>query len=89
VIEPIFEQDFCQYSYSFRPGKSCKDPLRRVEGLLKKGYKFVVDADIKGYFDGIPQDKLMALVEEKIADGRVLALLNMYLSQKVIDTAVS
>ena len=49
----------------------------------------MVDADIKGYFDGIPQDKLMALVEEKIADGRVLALLNMYLSQKVIDTAVS
>lgn len=89
VIEPIFEHGFCQYSYGFRPRRSCKDALRRVDGLLKQGYKYVVDADIKGYFDSIPQDKLMQLVEEKIADSRVLALLNLYLSQKVIDTASS
>jgi len=89
VIEPIFEQDFCEYSYGFRPRRSCKDALRRVDGLLKQGYRYVVDADIKGYFDNIPKDKLMQLVAEKIADGRILALLNMYLSQKVIDTAAS
>lgn len=89
VIEPIFEQDFCEYSYGFRPHRSCKDALRRVDGLLKQGSKYVVDADIKGYFDSIPQDKLMQLIEEKIADSRVLALLRQYLSQKVIDTAAS
>ena len=89
VIEPIFEVEFCQYSYGFRPHRSCKDALRRVDGLLKQGYKYVVDADLKGYFDSIPQDKLMQLVEEKIADSRVLSLLNQYLTQKVIDTASS
>ena len=89
VIEPIFESDFCEYSYGFRPHRSCKDALRRVDRLLKKGYKYVVDADLKGYFDSIPQDRLMKLVEEKIADSRILALLNKYLSQKVIDTASS
>lgn len=89
VIEPIFEQDFCDHSYGFRPHRSCKDALRRVDGLLKQGYKYVVDADLKGYFDSIPQDRLMRLVEEKIADSRVLALLNQYLSQKVMDTAAS
>jgi RNA-directed DNA polymerase len=89
VIEPIFEVEFCQYSYGFRPHRSCKDALRRVDGLLKQGYRYLVDADIKGYFDNIPQDKLMKLVEEKIADSRVLALLNQYLTQRVIDTAAS
>lgn len=89
VIEPIFEHDFCPYSYGFRPHRSCKDALRRVDGLLKQGYKYVVDADLKGYFDSIPQDKLMQLVEEKIADSRVLALLIQYLSQKVMDRAAS
>ena len=89
VIEPIFEHGFCCYSYGFRPHRSCKDALRRVDGLLKRGYRYVVDADIKGYFDSIPQDKLMLLVEEKIADSRVLALLNQYLSQKVMDRAAS
>ncbi|MDP3115021.1 MAG: group II intron reverse transcriptase/maturase [Candidatus Cloacimonadaceae bacterium] len=89
VIEPIFEQDFCEYSYGFRPHRSCKDAIRRVDGLLEQGYKYVVDADLKGYFDSIPQDKLMQLVEEKIADSRILALLEKYLSQKVIDTASS
>jgi RNA-directed DNA polymerase len=89
VIEPIFEREFCEYSYGFRPRRSCKDALRRVDGLLKQGYRYVVDADIKGYFDNIPQDKLMLLIENKIADSRILALLNNYLSQKVIDTAAS
>lgn len=86
VLEPIFENEFCEYSYGFRPHRSCNDAIRRVDGLLKQGYKYVVDADLKGYFDSIPQDKLMRLVEEKIADSRVLALLNKYLSQEVIDT---
>jgi len=51
VIEPIFERDFAEQSYGFRPGRGCKDALRRVDGLLKAGYVHVVDADLKGYFD--------------------------------------
>ena len=54
VIEPIFERNFAEQSYGFRPGRGCKDALRRVDGLLKAGYVHVVDADLKGYFDAIP-----------------------------------
>ncbi len=86
VIEPIFEQGFAEHSYGFRPKRDCKDALRQVDGLLKQGYVFVVDADLKGYFDSIPQDKLMKRVGEKIADGKVLNLINDYLNQKVMDT---
>ena len=53
VIEPIFERDFAPQSYGFRPGKGCKDALRRVDELLKSGYHWVVDADLKGYFDSM------------------------------------
>ena len=63
VIEPIFERDFAEHSYGFRPGRGCKDALRRVDQLLKAGYVHVVDADLKGYFDSIPHDRLMARLE--------------------------
>jgi RNA-directed DNA polymerase len=75
VIEPIFEVQFRPGSYGFRPGRSCKDALREVDRLLKEGFTFVVDADLKGYFDSIPQDRLMDLVEISISDGHVLALI--------------
>lgn len=74
VMEPIFERDFAPRSYGFRPGRGCKDALRRVDELLKEERVWVVDADIKGYFDTIPQDALMERVGRKIADGRVLRL---------------
>jgi RNA-directed DNA polymerase len=51
VIEPIFERDFAEHSYGFRPGRGCKDALRRVDQLLKEGYTFIVDADLKSYFE--------------------------------------
>jgi RNA-directed DNA polymerase len=70
VIEPIFERDFAEQSYGFRPGRGCNDALRRVDELLKAGYTHVVDADLKGYFDTIPHDRLMERLKEKIADGR-------------------
>ena len=60
VLEPIFEHTFAEHSYGFRPGRGAKDALRRVDQLLKAGQHWVVDADLKGYFDSIPQDKLMA-----------------------------
>lgn len=85
VLEPIFERDFAEQSYGFRPGRSCKDALRRVEELLKQGYTWIVDADIKGYFDTIPKQKLIEKVEEKVSDGRVLELVEKFLNQGVLD----
>jgi RNA-directed DNA polymerase len=85
VIEPIFENRFAQHSYGFRPGRGCKEALRRVGELLGAGNTHVVDVDIKGYFDTIPHDRLMALVREHIADGRVLGLIEGFLKQGVIE----
>jgi RNA-directed DNA polymerase len=86
VIEPIFEREFAEQSYGFRPGRGCKDALRRVEKLLKSGLTHIVDVDIKGYFDSIPHDRLLALVQERIADGAVLKLIENFLKQGVMDT---
>ena len=85
VIEPIFENRFARHSYGFRPGRGCKDALRRVEELLDAGNTHVVDVDIKGYFDTIPHDRLLSLVRERIADGRVLGLIEGFLKQGVIE----
>lgn len=85
VIEPIFERQFAQHSYGFRPGRGCKDALRRVDGLLKAGYRYVVDADLKSYFDTIPHDKLMKRVREHVADGRVLKLIQSFLEAKIME----
>jgi len=85
VIEPIFEQEFAEHSYGFRPGRGCKDALRRVDELLKDGYIYIVDADLKSYFDTIPHDRLMALVGQKVSDGRVLTLIEAFLKQGILD----
>jgi RNA-directed DNA polymerase len=85
VLEPIFEKIFAQQSYGFRPGRGCKDALRGVETLLKAGKTWVVDADIKSYFDTISHDILMKDIKEQVADGRVLELIEGYLRQGVID----
>jgi len=84
AIEPILEVEFRAGSYGFRPGRSCKDALREVDRLLKEGYAFVVDADLKSYFDTIPHDKLMALVAGRISDGRILSLLDGFLRQDIM-----
>lgn len=88
VIEPIFERDFAAQSYGFRPGRGCKDALRRVDELLKAGYVHVVDADLKGYFDSIPHDRLMARLGEKIADGPILSLIESFLKANILDGMV-
>lgn len=88
VIEPIFEHTFAEHSYGFRPGRGCKDALRRVQALLDGGHTWVVDADLKSYFDTIPKDRLMGRVEERIADSRVLALLRGYLDQEVMEELI-
>ena len=84
VIEPIFERDFAPQSYGFRPGRGCKDALRRVEQLLQEGRVWVVDADLKSYFDTIPHVALLERVGRKIADGRVLELIEGYLKAGVM-----
>src|SRR6266566_2179730 len=85
VLEPIFEREFAEHSYGFRPHRGCKDALRRVEELLKAGYTSIVDADLKSYFDTIPHDRLLALVSEKVSDGKVLTLTEAFLKQGVLD----
>jgi RNA-directed DNA polymerase len=86
VIEPIFEREFAAQSYGFRPGKGCKDALRRVDELLRSGKHWVLDADLKSYFDTIPHERLMDRVAEKVADGKVLSLVEGMLQAGVMDT---
>jgi len=85
VLEPIFERDFASHSYGFRPGRGCKDALRRVDELLKGGAVFVVDVDLKSFFDTIPHDRLLAEVGRKVTDGRIMKLLQQFLRQGVLD----
>ena len=85
VLEPIFERDFAEQSYGFRPQRGCQDALRRVDDLLKQGYTWIVDADLKSYFDTIPHEPLMERVGEKVSDGRVLDLVEAFLNQPVLD----
>lgn len=85
VIEPIFEKEFAPQSYGFRPGKGCKDALRRVDELLKRGYRHVVDADLKSYFDTIPHDLLMKQIARRVVDGPVLKLIESFLKANIME----
>jgi len=85
VIEPILDATFHERSYGFRHGRGCHDALRRVEELLAAGYVYVVDADLKGYFDSIPKDRLLDLVQQKISDRRVLGLIQLFLDQGIME----
>ena len=87
AMEPIFEKEFAAESYGFRPGRGAKDALRRVDGRLKEGYTYVVEADLESYYDTIPQEPLMDRVEEHVADGKVLELIKRYLNQEVMESA--
>ncbi len=85
VLEPIFELDFAETSYGFRPGRGCQQAVARVEGLLAAGHIWCVDADLKSYFDTIPHDRLMALIKQRVVDGNVLRLLEEYLKAGVME----
>jgi len=84
VIEPIFEREFEESSYGFRPQRSAKDALREVDELIRQGYSHVVDADLESFFDTIPHAALIRQIEERISDGRVLELIGLFLSQDII-----
>lgn len=85
VIEPIFDNTFHDRSFGFRHGRGCHHALECVEQLLSDEYVFVVDADLKSYFDTIPKDRLMQLVQQSISDRRVLGLIQKYLDQNIMD----
>ena len=85
VLEPIFERQFAEHSYGFRPGRGCKDALRRVDKLLKQGFRYVVDVDLKSYFDTIPHDGLLDEVRKHVGDSRVLALIEAFLKAEIMD----
>ena len=85
ILEPIFETDFLDCSYGFRPNRSAHDALKTIQHHLKQGYNEIYDADLQGYFDSIPHDKLMKCVEMRIADRYVLRLINMWLKATIQD----
>jgi RNA-directed DNA polymerase len=85
VIEPILDHQFHERSFGFRHGRGAHDALRIVEQKLQEGYVYVVDADLKGYFDTIPKDRLLALVQEHISDSRVLKLIQLFLDQNILE----
>lgn len=85
ILEPIFEADFCDCSYGFRPGRKAHDALDAIRANLKEGRTEVYDADLKSYFDTIPHDKLMACVRMRVADGSVLNLIRGWLKAPVVD----
>ena len=85
VIEPIFEREFEDSRYGFRPRRGCKDALREVDGLIGEGYAHVVDADFESFFDTIPHPALKRRVEERISDGAVHKLIDLFLSQEIVE----
>jgi RNA-directed DNA polymerase len=85
VLEPIFEREFVPSSFGFRPGRGCKDALRRVVELMRTGHTWVIDADLKSYFDTIPHERLMAEVRRRVADSRILDLIESFLKQQILE----
>lgn len=85
VLEPILERQFAAHSYGFRPGRGCKDALRRVDQLVKKGYQYTVDVDLKSYFDTIPHDQLLDELRKYIADTSIVTLVEKFLKAQILD----
>ena len=85
ILEPIFEADFEDCSYGFRPGRSAHQALEEIRTHLKAGFQAVYDADLKGYFDSIPHDKLEACIRMRVVDRSVLKLIRMWLETPVVE----
>ena len=85
ILEPIFEADFEDCSYGFRPGKNAHQALEEIRGHLSRGYQAVYDADLKGYFDSIPHEQLMACVRMRVVDRSVLQLIRKWLEVPVVE----
>ena len=85
IVEPIFEADFQESSYGFRPKRSAKDAVREIKGHLKAGREQVYDADLSSYFDTIPHGKLLMLIGLRIADRQILHLIKQWLKAPVVE----
>jgi RNA-directed DNA polymerase len=85
VLEPIFDVTFAEHSYGFRKGRGCHHALERVEALLNEGCVYIVDADLKSYFDTIPKDRLLNRVRERVSDRGILGLVEKFLERGVMD----
>jgi RNA-directed DNA polymerase len=85
ILEPIFEADFLDCSYGFRPGRSAHQALEEIRGHLQAGYQAVYDADLKSYFDSIPHSQLLACVRVRVVDRSVLQLIRMWLEASVVE----
>jgi RNA-directed DNA polymerase len=85
IVEPIFEADFLDCSFGFRPGRSAHDALEEIKHNLQQGRREIYDADLQSYFDTIPHEKLMACVQKRIVDGGVLKLIRMWLKAVIIE----
>jgi group II intron reverse transcriptase/maturase len=85
IIEPIFEADFEESSYGFRPERSSKDAMKAIKEYLQEGKTEILDADLSSYFDTIPHDKLMKVLELRIADPRILHLIAMWLKSPIYE----
>ena len=88
LIEPYFEPYFSDWSYGFRPNRNCHQAIRRMLELKKQGYRILLDADIKGFFNNIPHELIIDLVAEKIADGNILKLIRKFLKSGVMEDGV-
>lgn len=84
VIEPIFEADFQDCSYGFRPKRSAHQALKKLKGLLNRGYAQVIDVDLKSYFDTIPHSRLLRLIAQRITDKNIVRLINLWLKVGVV-----
>jgi RNA-directed DNA polymerase len=85
ILEPIFEADFQECSYGFRPGRSAHQALAEIRSHLQAGYQAVYDADLKGYFDSIPHERLMACLHMRLADRQILKLIRLWLETPVVE----
>lgn len=85
ILEPIFEADFRDCSYGFRPGRNAHQALEEIRGHLRNGYQAVYDVDLKGYFDSIPHEQLLACVRMRVVDRSVLRLIRLWLKAPVVE----
>jgi RNA-directed DNA polymerase len=88
ILEPIFEQKFLDCSFGFRPNRSAHMAIEQIRQDLKDGYTYVIDADIKTYFDSIPHDKLLELIKEEIVDSSVLTLILQFLKSGILENGI-
>lgn len=85
ILQPVFEADFHEHSYAYRPKRNAHQAIAAIQKALWIGREEVIDADLSGYFDSIPHDKLMALVARRISDGAVLALIAAWLKAPIVE----